>query len=208
MADTAKGPVEVVELTRAQQGAVRRVAEARATVPAFTVAEEVDAPGGPVLAALVHAVAAVLREQPAVNGAYRDGRLERYARVNVAVAVAGPEGPVAPVVFDADAKDVSAIAAELDALAVRARAGELTAAESAGATFTVVQVRARRLEPVVAPGFAAALGAGAPGERPVVAGGAVAVRRRMDLVLACDARALSGPDAAAFLARLGERLSG
>src|SRR3954454_19329870 len=98
MADTAKGPVELVELSRAQLTAVRRVAEARATVPAFTVALEADAPPEPVLAGLVAAAAAALRTHPAVNGAYRDGRLERYGRVNVAVAVPGPGGPVAPVV--------------------------------------------------------------------------------------------------------------
>jgi pyruvate dehydrogenase E2 component (dihydrolipoamide acetyltransferase) len=208
MADTAKGPVEVVELTRAQQAAVRRVAEARATVPDFAVGAEADAPAGPVSAALVHAVAAALRAHPAVNGAYRDGRLERYGRVNVAVATPGPEGPVAPVVFDADTKDPAAIAAELDALAARAAAGELTAAELAGATFVVVPVAARQVHPVLAPGQAATLGAGAPGPRAVADGDAVVVRRRMDLVLACDARALSASDASSFLTATASRLAG
>src|SRR4051794_21178643 len=155
MADTAKGPVEVVELTRAQQTAVRRAAEARATVPDFTVEAEVSAPAG--TGALVRAVATALREQPAVNGAYRDGHLERYARVNVAVAVPGREGPVAPVVFDADAKDAATIDAELDGLRERAAAGSLTAAEFAGATFVVTEAAARRVQPVLSPGQAAAL---------------------------------------------------
>src|SRR3954463_4257501 len=129
MAKTAKGRVEVVELTRAQQQSVRRVAEARATVPHLTVATEAPAPGEPGLPMLVRAVALALREQPAVNGAYRDGHLERYARVNVAVALPGPDGPVAPVVFDADGKDARALTAELGALAGRAGAGKLTAPE-------------------------------------------------------------------------------
>jgi pyruvate dehydrogenase E2 component (dihydrolipoamide acetyltransferase) len=207
MAQTAKGPVEVVELTRAQQGAVRRVAEARATVPDFTVEAEAGAPAGAVTGPLVRAVATALREHPAVNGAYRDGRLERYARVNVAVAVAGPEGPVSPVVFDADTKDAAAIAAEVQDLRGRAAAGQLTAAEFAGATFVVGEVAARRVQPVLSPGFAAALGAGTAEERAVVEDGSVVARRRIDLVLACDARALSGPDAAAFLGRVGELLA-
>lgn len=208
MADTAKGPVEVVELTRAQQAAARRVAEVRATVPDFSVGAEVDAPPAPVTAALVHAVALALRAFPGVNGAYRDGHLERYARVNVGVAIPGPEGPVAPVVFDADGKDRAAIAADLDALADRAAGGALTAAEVAGATFVVVPVAARSVQPVPASGQAATLGAGAPGPRPVADGDAVVVRPRLDLVLACDARALSAAEASAFLAAVGARLAG
>jgi pyruvate/2-oxoglutarate dehydrogenase complex dihydrolipoamide acyltransferase (E2) component len=208
MADTAKGPVEVVELTRAQQAAVRRVAEARATIPHFAAGEEVDAPQEPILAGLAHAVGAALRELPAVNGAYRDGHLERYARVNVAVALPGPEGPVAPVVFDADAKDRATIATELDVLAARAAAGELTAPELAGATFTIVALHARRLEPVLVSGQAATLGAGAAEQRPVVTpAGELAIAPRMDLTLACDARALSGPEAVAFLAAVAARLA-
>src|SRR4051812_40011947 len=123
MADTAKGPVEVVELTRAQQAAARRVAEVRATVPDFSVADEADAPQGHVVAGLVRAVATALREQPAVNGAYRDGRLERYGRVNVAVTLPGPEGAVAPRVFYAGAQQTGAVAAQLGALPPRAPPG-------------------------------------------------------------------------------------
>jgi pyruvate/2-oxoglutarate dehydrogenase complex dihydrolipoamide acyltransferase (E2) component len=185
MVETAKGPVEVVELTRAQQAAVRRAAEARATVPAFSVGLDAAVPAVP---ALVAAAARALRAHPAVNGAYRDGRLERYGRVNVAVVVPGPEVPLSPVVFDADTKPVATIEAEVAALAARAAAGELTAPEQAGATFTVLHVPAvTRVEPVLPPGAAAALGAGA---------GA--------LTLACDARALTAVAAAAFLAALVE----
>lgn len=195
MAETAKGPAEVVELTRAQQTAVRRLAEARATVPTFTVGlwtHTGTAVAVPAL--LVAAVATALREFPAVNGAYRDGHLERYGRVNVAVAVDGPEGPVAPVVFDAAGKDAATAGAELDALAARAAAGELTAPELAGATFALAHLPGvDRAEPILLPGFAATLAAAGPAER-------------LDLTLACDARALSAPAAAAFLARVGALL--
>jgi pyruvate dehydrogenase E2 component (dihydrolipoamide acetyltransferase) len=185
MVETAKGPVEVAELTRAQQAAVRRAAEARATVPAFTAGVDVAVAPLPVLVA---AAARALRAHPAVNGAYRDGRLERYGRVNVAVLVEGPEVPLAPVVFDADTKPAAAVEAELTALAARAAAGELTAPELAGATFTVLHVPAlTRVEPVLLPGAAAVLGAGSG-----------------SLTLACDARALTPAAAGAFLRSLVE----
>jgi hypothetical protein len=50
-----------------------------------------------------------------------------------------------------------------------------------------------RVEPILLPGFAATLAAAGPAER-------------LDLTLACDARALAAPTAAAFLARLGALL--
>jgi pyruvate dehydrogenase E2 component (dihydrolipoamide acetyltransferase) len=151
----------------------------------------------------VAAVATALRERPDVNGAYRDGHLERYGRVNVAVST----GDATLVVHDADTSDAAQIGAALDRLRARAAAGELTAAETAGPTFVIAPSSARRLEPVVAPGFAAVLGAGAPDERAVVDDGALTTGTRMDLVLACDARALSAQAGASFLARLVELLA-
>jgi pyruvate dehydrogenase E2 component (dihydrolipoyllysine-residue acetyltransferase) len=179
MAD--KGTIEVVELTRAGQAAARRAAEARATVPAFSVGAPAVAVSGPP-GRLLAAVAAALRAHPAVNGAYRDGRLERYGRVNIGVLVDAPDVPLAPVLADADTRDADALEADLERLTARAQAGELTAAEQSGATFLVSLVDTGRVEPVVGGGHAAVLGAGTT-----------------ELTLACDARALTPFEAAAFL---------
>ena len=61
---------------------------------------------------VVKACALALREFPRANGAYRDGKVEEYSRVNVGVAVAAQDALVVPTVFDADTKGLRQIATE------------------------------------------------------------------------------------------------
>lgn len=204
--------MQTTELTRAQQGAARRAAEARATVPDVSYVAEADLQTAPERpdATILRAVALALREHPRVNGAYRDGHAEAYGRVNLGVAVTGPDWILVPTLADADRKGLEAIDAELDAMRERAAQGALTAPELAGATFTVSGLglpAVRRVEPVVVPGQAAGLGVGAAERRAVAGPEGVTVRRRADLVLACDGRVLQGSEPARFLARVVELLA-
>jgi pyruvate dehydrogenase E2 component (dihydrolipoamide acetyltransferase) len=210
-ASTAKGTTTTVELTRAQASIARRTAESRAIVPDFTVRTSVEldaslAEGRPSITALVvRACGLALREHPALNGAYRDAQLERYSRVNVGVMVDAPGTLVVPTIFDADAKDSAAIGQELATLAARVRAGEVTQPELSGATFTVSNVGMLGVDaivPVIVPPQAAILGVGQVREAVVARDGAPVVRRVMELTLVCDHRAVSGADAARFLAHV------
>lgn len=120
-------------------------------------------------AALWEALVSALPGSP-VHGAWRDGAFVAYDEVRVAVVL---PGPVAPVVGDFS---------ELAALAERDPAS-YTAPELAGATFTVVFApEVETIEPLLVPRQAAVLGVA-----------------RARLTLACDARAVSYADAAAFL---------
>ena len=207
---TKKGDVRIVELTRPQQVLARRVAEAKAIVPELTVTAEADVTDA--LARLtgdataddlvVRAAALALRDTPHANGAYRDGQLELYSRVNVGVAVAAPGTLAVPTIFDADRKPLEEIAAERRALADRVHAGTIKAPELSGATFTVASAGAATFQPVITTGQAAILGAGAIRELPRVAGGALVARHVVHLTLVADHRILHGADAAAFLAKV------
>ena len=152
---------------RLQDAWARRAAEAAATMPRFSVSVAHDLGDE---AELLARVAAALSGSP-VNGSWRDGAFAAAAEVAVAVVL---PGPVAPVVRD-----------PADLAAVRERDPEsFTAAELAGATFTVVFApEVDAIEPLPVPRQAGVLGAG-----------------RTRLTLACDARAVSYADAAAFLA--------
>jgi pyruvate dehydrogenase E2 component (dihydrolipoamide acetyltransferase) len=86
---------------------------------------------------VVKAVAIALSEHQRANGAYRDGDLELYSRVNVGVAVAARDALVVPTVFDADRKGLREIATETRSLAARVREGSVTPPELSGGTFTV-----------------------------------------------------------------------
>jgi pyruvate dehydrogenase E2 component (dihydrolipoamide acetyltransferase) len=211
LAPAGRGTPTTIEPARWQAAVARRSAEARATVPDLDLAASVD-----VAAALererelgcgltvlwVRACALALREHPEANGAYRDGRFERYERVNVGVVVAAPEVYAIPTLFDADRRSARELGAELDDLTARARAGELVARDLSGATFTLSDVGALgvdRATPLVVPPQASAVATGAVRDLAAVRDGAIVPAQAMTVTLACDHRVLYGAAAAAFL---------
>ncbi len=218
---TAKGAATVEEPTRGQAQHARRVAESRATVPDLTVTTSVDMEAAVALRAglpppapsfedlVVKACALALREAPRANGAYRDARFERYARVNVGVTMVTPDSTVTSVVFDADTKSLAGIASDTVTLTRRARDGAITQPELSGATFTVSSLGefgVTHFAAVVSQPQAAILAVGAVAPRAVVRDGVVVARHVVDLTLSCDHRILHGADAARFLRRIRELL--
>jgi len=226
--ETAKGQVEVVELTKLQQTVARRMAESKATAPHFQLQAEIDmtaaveararlkemAAEGEVVPTfndmIVKACALALREHPRANGAYRDGRIELYSRVNVGVAVAAQDALVVPTVFDADLKGLRQIAEETRALASRVRDGQITPPELSGGTFTVSNLGMygiSNFQAVINTPQAAILAIGELKAKPVVnESGWIEPRRMMGVTLACDHRILYGADGAVFLGRARELL--
>jgi pyruvate dehydrogenase E2 component (dihydrolipoyllysine-residue acetyltransferase) len=206
-----KGETRIEEPDRLQRSIGRRAAEIRATVPDVELSADVDAArlvqaaaGGRVstTSLVIAASAAALAEVPGANAAYRDGRFELYSRVNVAVVLEGPTAQVAATLLDADRRTPEELEAELSRLRARARAGELTPPEQAGATFTLVDVGdhgVQRAAPLITPPQAAALAVGAVRPAPVVRDGAVIAGHTLSLCLACDHRILFGAEAARFL---------
>jgi pyruvate dehydrogenase E2 component (dihydrolipoamide acetyltransferase) len=219
-AASLKGDTTVEEPDRAGRAIARRSAEIRATVPDLELSVEVDAgallaraeaEGCTTTAVLVAACAGALRAFPRVNGAYRDGRYELYSRVNVGVVTQVPEGPVTATVLDADAKSAAQLDSEMARLAARARSGELTPPEQAGATFTVDDLGEsgiHRAAGLVRPSQAAILTAGAIRALPVLRDGAVVPGHQLTLTLTCDHRIVFGAQAAGFLRRVTEPLQG
>ena len=225
--ETAKGAVSHEGLTKLQQTVARRMAESKATAPHFYLSAEVDmtravsararikaeAADGDLVPSfndlVVKACAIALREHPRANGAYRDGRLELYSRVNVGVAVAGQNALVVPTVFDADQKGLRQIASETRALAQRVRDATVTPPELSGGTFTVSNLGMFGISSfaaVINPPQAGILAVGAIVERPVVRDGEITTAHLMALNLACDHRILYGADGARFLDRIRKLL--
>jgi pyruvate dehydrogenase E2 component (dihydrolipoamide acetyltransferase) len=227
--ETAKGDVEVVELNRLQQTVARRMAESKATVPHFYLQTEIDMteavkvrgqlkqlagderPAPTFNDMVVKACALALREFPRANGAYRDGKVELYSRINVGVAVAAQEALVVPTVFDADRKSLGEIAIETRTLAQKVRDGKITPPELSGGTFSVSNLGmfgVTNFSAVINPPQAALLAVGSLEPKAVADAETrrVVVRDRMGVTLACDHRILYGADGARFLARVRELL--
>ncbi|MGN6167965.1 MAG: dihydrolipoamide acetyltransferase family protein [Solirubrobacteraceae bacterium] len=210
---------EIREPSRIQRLIARRMAEAKATVPDFEVELDVVMDQAIAMRAelknleddgvapslndfVVKACATALRRHPQVNASYADGRFKLHRQVNIGVAVASEDALIVPVVRDADAKSLGAIADEIRRMAARVRSGEITPPELSGATFTVSNLGMfgmTAIRPVINLPQAAILGVGAIREALARAEGEIVDRRLMTLTLTADHRILYGADAARFL---------
>ena len=122
--------------------------------------------------------------------------------VHIGVAVDTEAGLLAPVIRDADKKDLLALSIELDELAERTRQRKLAADEMQGATFTISNlgsIGGSYFTPIVNSPQVAVLGMGRGVQRPVVRNGKVAPRMVLPLALSYDHRVIDGADGARFL---------
>ncbi len=207
-----KGEVSVVELTATQATIARRMVESVTTIPTFTVSADIDMSliaalrrgaheeGGEVPSLndfVVKAAARALREFPRFNASYADGKVECYSRVNVGVAVATDDALLVPVVFDADEKALTEIAAETRRLADAARKRSLRPEDLHDGTFTVSNLGMFGVK-----SFTAIID---PPQVAILAVGGLA-DDVMNVNLTCDHRVVYGADGARFLSRLRELL--
>jgi len=210
-AQPSAGPTEV-PLSRLRR-AIAKSMSASALVPQFTV--EYDVPFDAVAAyrsrwksaghgisvadVLTAACARALRAHPGINASWAETSILQHAEINLGLAVALPDGLVAPAVRSADTLDLGQLAGERKRLTLAAQEGRLTPDELLSATFTISNLGTfgvSRFQALVVPPQAAILAVG--GVRP---DGTVA------LALSCDHRVLDGAPAAVFLRDLAASLT-
>jgi pyruvate dehydrogenase E2 component (dihydrolipoamide acetyltransferase) len=154
---------------------------------------------------LTKLAALALMRHPDVNAHYEGNEIRRFRTANVGIAVAIPHGLVVPVVKGCERLSVAEIAAARADLVARTRAGELTAEDLEGGTFTISNLGMYGIErffAVLNPPQVAILAAGAIRDEVVAEGGQPVVRPRMQMTLSCDHRGLDGATASEFLATL------
>ena len=182
----------------------------RAHGPAFKEAEGFSLTYLPFIS---RAVVDAIEDFPYLNAAVGDGELIVHGRVNLAYAVdLDFQGLLAPVVHDADAKRLTALAREIHDLAARARSKQLSADDIADGTFTITnpgKYGTMMQFPVINQPQVAILSTDGIHRKPVVvtdANGdeAIAIHSVGVLALAWDHRAFDGAYVAAFLDRLRE----
>ncbi len=212
---------EAVEepLSRMRQTIARRMTESKQQAPHFYVTVEVDMTEAMRLREqlnaqleedarlsvndlIIKAAAKALTKFPRLNSAFAGDRLKIFKAVNIAMAVATPEGLLAPVIHDAAGKSIFQIARESRELARRAREGRLRADDQVGGTFTISNLGMYNVESfsaIINPPNAAILATGSVQRRPVVRGDQVVVADIMRATISVDHRVTDGAEAAQFL---------
>jgi len=151
---------------------------------------------------IVKACALALRDVPGANAGWVEDSLIKFNAINVAVAVATPNGLITPVVFDADTKDLATISAEFKQLAARAREGRLKPEEYKGGGFTLSNLGmygVREFSAIINPPQACILAVGAGEKRAIVRDDKVTVATVMSCTLSVDHRAVDGALGAEYL---------
>jgi len=173
-------------------------------IPPVTWVEECDFTGVDtkrLLALVLAAVAASLREFPELNARVDGGELVYLERYDIGVAVQTEQGLVVPVVRGCDSRSLDELDADVRRLAEAAQAGKLTPEELRGGTFTVTSAGKSAglfTTPLVSHPQVGILGVYRIGDRPVVRDGQVVVRRIGNVSVTFDHRVIDGKRAADF----------
>jgi pyruvate dehydrogenase E2 component (dihydrolipoamide acetyltransferase) len=162
------------------------------------------------LAFLIVAAVAALRKFPDFNASLDGENVVLKEYYNIGFAADTPNGLVVPVVKNADAKGVLAIAAETSELAVKAREGKLGPSDMAGGTFTISSlggIGGTSFTPIINAPEVAILGVSRAAMRPVWDGATFKPRLILPLSLSWDHRVVDGASAARFTGYLAAVLA-
>jgi 2-oxoisovalerate dehydrogenase E2 component (dihydrolipoyl transacylase) len=228
-ATTATAATTEIKVIGLRRLIAERMSEAKRTIPHFAYVEEVDITeleslrshlnagrekGSPSLSYLPFVVLALTRTlasfpQCNVRHDAARGVLVRHSAVHVGIATQTPDGLKVPVLRHAETLSLWQAAAEIRRLSEGARTNRATREELSGSTITVTslgKLGGIASTPVINAPEVAIIGLNKAVERPVVHGGAIAIRRIMNLSSSFDHRFVDGYDAAAMIQALREYL--
>jgi pyruvate dehydrogenase E2 component (dihydrolipoamide acetyltransferase) len=154
-------------------------------------------PGRPKIsyeAILGHCVSQLLSDSPQLNAVLENGVITRFEAVNLGFAVALPDGLIVPVIHDSQRLSITEIAAQVEAMATRARQRTLELSDVVGGTFTMSNLGMFSVDsftPIINPPQVAILGIGR-----------IHSGSQLTLSLTIDHQAVDGAPAAKFLSDL------
>lgn len=154
---------------------------------------------------LVNAIGAGCRAEPNLNAWFDGDRLTMRVieRVDLGIAVDTPDGLFVPVLRDVTARDGKDLRQGLDALRTAVKARKIPPQEMTGATISLSNfgtLAGRYGNPVIVPPMVAILGAGRIRQEVVAVQDKAVIHPMLPLSLSFDHRAITGGEAARFLA--------
>ena len=225
----SSGGTEEIKVIGLRRLIAQRLSDAKRNIPHFSYVEEVDVteletlrchlngklePGTPALTYLPFlalALARVLEDFPQCNAHYdaERGVIVRYRAVHLGIATQTPDGLKVPVVRDVQLRSLWDVTSEMRRVTEAARTNKATREDLGGSTVTLTslgKLGGIASTPIINAPEVAIIGVNRAVERPVVIGGAVTVRRMMNLSSSFDHRFVDGYDAAAMIQALKERI--
>lgn len=159
---------------------------------------------------IIRSVAIGLEKFTIMTGQLAGDKIKLAESIDIGLAIAVPDGLIAPIVRSVNKKDVAQIAQDTAALVEKARSNKLALTDLQGGCITVSNLGAFGIEsfiPIVIPGQCSILGVGqiidacvpddsngSQSDRP-----GIIVRKLMSLTLSVDHRVTNGTYAAQFL---------
>ena len=179
------------------------------TDPLDQLYQQLKSKGVTMTALLAKAVANTLAKHPIVNSSYSDAGIQYHGAINVAVAVAMPDGGlITPVLRSANQMDIYSLSRSWKDLVDRARSKQLQPEEYNSGTFTISNLGmfgVDRFTAILPPNQGAILAVGASRPQIVVHNnGLFGVQKQMTVNLTSDHRVIYGADAASFLQDLAK----
>lgn len=208
-------PGETVPLNTLQKAVVQNMM-ASLQVPTFHVAytmttdsldqlyQQIKSKGVTMTALLAKAIAVTLKNHPVVNARYAQDAISYNSEINIAVAVAMPDGGlITPVLRNADQMDIYSLSRTWKDLVARSRAKQLKPEEYSTGTFTLSNLGmfgVDNFDAILPTGQGSILAVG--GSKPQLVAdesGMMGVKRQMKVNITSDHRIIYGAQAAAFL---------
>ena len=149
---------------------------------------------------MIKAASKALEKYPKLNASLQGDQIIYYKSTNVGMAVAGDNGLIVPVVKNAQAKTLTAIASETRDLVERAKAGRLKQEEYTGGTFSISNLGMfgiSNFTAIINPPEAGILSISSIRKTPVVitdeeGNDQIAIRPMMNVQLSVDHRIIDG----------------
>ena len=203
------GPLEKIRGVRRPMAV--RMAQAHAEVVPATIHDEVDVEDWVadtnVTIRLARAIGSARRQGPALNAWFDAKEMGRRLneKVDLGIAVNTEDGLFVPVLRDVANRDENSLLDGLERMKEDVRARSIPARELRGQTITLSNfgmMAGRHVAMVVVPQQVAIIGAGRIEPRVVAHDGQPAVRKMLPLSLTFDHRAVTGVEAADFMAAI------
>ncbi len=208
-------PGELVAFNTLQQAVVRNM-DASLSVPVFRVGytittneldklyKQIKPKGVTMTALLAKAVAVTLQKHPVVNASFAPTGIQYSSSINIAVAVAMPDGGlITPVLRGADQMDIYSLSRVWKDLVARSRSKQLAPEEYNSGTFTLSNLGmfgVDSFDAILPPGQGSILAIGGAQAKVVATpDGMMGIRNQMRVNMTSDHRIIYGADGAAFL---------